>query len=513
MERNSSINDRSWRSRRYDSSDEEEKEDRSRSYDSSDEAKEGLDKDEGKKEVDDKQLSKKQIEKARKKYLDELYNKYKLFSSPFIKLQISDYIPYNVDEYYKIFSDNFKNIDPKSDMLAPIFKKLFLDLYEERTSGFYSDILISYDSLSGNIFKILDKDDPSNNILAVYIGTNNTGRPKFIKIFENDKFVLPSLLSYPGINKSIQLDDGLTSINMINSKPKFDLRKIYDLRNDIRKEINNAELDILNHYNNYIDYMLVCEDEKCNVSKALLAKESPFFYKLFQKQEEYIGYPKIYIDIYQIFLLTSEIPEIAYPLISELMIFADYIMDYRFLSVILEWIEYNPDLFEDDLDYNDKVDEILTNILFPTSSNIKSRDEIIDKLDEMEKVTKNLNLSSQVYYNLKPFDLIVFCNDGPIKVNKLILSLNSPYFYKLLLNTKPILNYDKLYLDTYQKYLFRVDIDEELIVKNIYKFIDFSILIKDYNFLERIIRIMISDSKLNYYKKEKIYNYILNIIK
>ncbi len=167
-------------------------------------------------------------------------------------------------------------------------------------------------------------------------------------------------------------------------------------------------------------------------------------YKLFLRKEKYVGYPKIYIDIYQIYLLTNEIPEIAYPIIPDLMDFAGYLQDYDFLYNLYEKGQTLGEDEEETIEIGQALDEHIKKLLFPYSKklsneyyNVKTSFNQLIYNELMEKMYDDTQtpLAPQVYKNLSPFDAKIECIDGPIYINRL-LSLNSPYFYNMLGSSK-----------------------------------------------------------------------------
>lgn len=423
------------------------------------------------------------------------------------------------EKYYLYFRENYKNISSKSDPLATILKQIFEDQDNQISNRLYTtdqgyQTNIMYDDWSGTIYEI--KNDDLNwytgPITAVYVGKgqNSIGKTYlwfYLIMLDEKLYPRDGIVFLENIVQQDQLDDGINTINLVNPSfiPPIDflnnLINAQDEQEALRKDL------ILNNMDWFGDSILKTEDGKIAVSKVLLASNSEVFYEIFKRGENYMGYPKSYIDVYQKFLLKGDIPREAYDELPGLIEFSGFILDFYFMSILymnaLNVYSNNKDINE------------INQWLNKTYKLGDTTDEILGNLQYIGNEHQNIEekLIKLVYKNLKPFESKIITRDGSILVNRLLLSAKSPYFYHLLKSNKVVdiinSNITKKEIEEYQKYLLSMELDHDYIIKNIYRLIDFGFFIKDYKFVKFLIQ-DISSEGVNYKIIDDVVNYVLD---
>lgn len=430
-----------------------------------------------------------------------------------INMTIEDFD--SVDEYYNFFKDNFKSINVEDDNLTNILKKLFLDLDNKITKDYYpyniynsyfpqlskGDIELTYDQDSGNLYLIKDLYIPDLSSKAIYVGKGKdiyTSKeyPWFIILQDITTNKYHDTVTFINYVKDLNDSEHIELLSSRLFRPPSDF--LYDiLVESVMKQVQRKNF-IWKNFTSYGDDILYSSDgDKICISKALLAIHSPFFFNYFKYKnrgkdkgkdkgkeiKNTIDIPKLYINLYQQYLLTNDLPEETIePIIFELIEFAAYLQDYRFLSWLVNVVNERFDVSQYEFE------EFLSNIVNPYSKKgftilFDLEEKLLQLYQEYEDELKN---SYQKVYNiLKPFDTLLVCSDNQnILVNKLYFSIHSPFFFEKLRKVKTVsVPFPKKYLEEYQKYIFGVNIDNKIIKYYKDDLIKFGFDIQDYHFV------------------------------
>ena len=411
-----------------------------------------------------------------------------------------DYIKTNLDRVQ--IHENYSTAEQFSDTILYYLFKNDQTFFFDMPTEFIPSINVVYlNKLSGGIYKILERE-------VVLIGTTENFE---LVVYYPGKTVLNILpIKYIDLFHPERLC-GLTFVAGTSPEISLTIENrdfiYYVLHNKTVHQRWGIGKKMFESLPMWSDVEITCQDKKIPFIKS--ASNSIYFFTYFRQNNrffktnyEFLG-PSYLLEDYLHFTMATAYKdfEIIEANVTEFLQFACYLQDYEYLYCLIRSLDIEDTLYMDAI--YAYIGEIL---LIAPEQNIL--DFIETKYFEESKRLQEEFLQS--LFETQPFDGSIQCLDTTIKVNRYLIAHKSPYLYDAIINQKKI-ECSSGYLIEYQKFVFRKAMDKSKIISNILNFLEFAVLIQDYQFMFELIDIFFTEPKTSFYARQDINQYLRDL--